>query len=121
MPIPVKDDRIALVMDSMRQLLDIQSSRTSWQISSKMQMLQRFDLTSSCGEHEDCANHLQLIWAAIAVHYPGCRSRRYVKSTGEVFFIVLSEFGELSPRLGIAYSECQAWSAALTTHCLGSS
>lgn len=118
MPFLARDDnKIALAMDAMRQLLEIQSTRQSWQFDLGTQELKRFDLTSSCGEHHDCEGHLQSIGEIIAIRYPGCRSRRYVRTTGEVVFVVLSDFSELSPRLAIAKNECQAWKAALDAHC----
>lgn len=114
MPFLTKDDnRIALAMEAMAQLLEMQSTQKSWQLSPRMQELPRFDLTSSCGEHDNCAGHLKTIWEVVAVRYPGCRSRRYVGGMREVYFVVLSDFSELSARLGISHSECRAWEMAL--------
>ncbi|QBE66353.1 hypothetical protein [Pseudoduganella lutea] len=114
MPFLKKDDnKIALAMEAMAQLLEMQSTQKSWQLSAAMQELPRLDLTASCGEHDDCADHLHSIWEAVAVRFPGCRSRRYVDGMGEVYFVVLSDFSELSPKLGVAHSECRAWEMAL--------
>lgn len=107
------DNKIALAMEAMAQLLEMQSTQKSWQLSARMQELSRFDLTASCGEHDDCAGHLQSIWEVVAVRFPGCRSRRYVDGMREVYFVVLSDFSELSPKLGIAANECRAWEIAL--------
>lgn len=114
MLLPESDSqKIERALDAMRQLLEIQSTSQAWRLPQRPPALQRFDLTLSCGDHDDCSAHVRSIWEIIAVRYPGCRSRRYQKPSGDVFFVVLSEFSELSLQLGVAESECKAWIAAL--------
>lgn len=105
--------KIALALDAMQELLEMQTARGPWRPSVIDRHVEPFDRNSSCGTHENCAEYMDSVREAIVVSFPDCRTRRYIRSSGEVFFVVLSEFSELSRRIGIGESECGAWESAL--------
>jgi hypothetical protein len=105
--------QIAAVLDAMAKLLEIQA-RDTLRGSFFIPRAEPFDRNSTCGSHGDCSSHMDSLWQVVVLQFPACRARRYIDPAGKPFYVILSEFSELSRRIGVGDSECIAWENAAT-------
>lgn len=109
----VMKKKISDVLVLMHESLKHQVVRISVDAVSYNTRIEPYGREELCGTHGNCVEHRATHWKTISIRYPTCRARRYVNTHGIPFFVILSEFSELSYRLACGATECEAWEQAL--------
>lgn len=101
---------LALMQESLKhQIVHISVDSVSYNTN-----IEPYGKQEICCDHKNCIKRREAHWKTISIRYPMCRARRYVSTDGIPFFVVLSEFSELSLRLARGETECAAWEQALS-------
>lgn len=72
----------------------------------------RHGISTRCDEHENCLLTIESYRETVLINYPECTAQKFQKD-GIPYFIIYSEFNQLSMQLSRGESECTAWKKAM--------
>ena len=99
---------IALMAETLRYQKPIMCpAEPSW-----MQPIPKFGISTRCDEHENCLSTIEFYRKTVLTNYPECAAQKFQKD-GVPYFIIYSEFNQLSMQLSRGKSECAAWKKAM--------
>ena len=99
---------VALMAETLRYQKPVTCpAEPSWMLP-----IPRYGISIQCHEHENCLSIIETYRMSVSVAYPECTVWRFQKD--EVpYFIIYSEFSQLSIQLSRGETECEAWKNAL--------
>lgn len=98
---------IALMSETLRYQKPIMCpTEPSWMLP-----IPRYGVSTQCDEHDDCLSMIESYRNKVLITYPECAAQKFQKN-GIPYFIIYSEFNQLSMQISRGESECLAWKKA---------